>query len=66
MSLRKNRPIVSPTQFLAKINTQLFPTIKSIQNKTVTSEIFKKLPKENNNPLGENSPNLVTLVVLVS
>jgi hypothetical protein len=66
MSLRKNRPIVSPTQFFAKINTQLFPTIKSIQNKTVTSEIFKKLPKENNNPLGENSPNLVTLVVLVS
>jgi hypothetical protein len=23
---------------------------------------FKKLPKENNPPIGENSPNLVTLV----
>jgi hypothetical protein len=26
-----------------------------------TSEIFKKLPKVNNNPFGENLPNLVTL-----
>jgi hypothetical protein len=24
---------------------------------------LKKLPKENNHPVGENSPNLVTLVV---
>jgi hypothetical protein len=28
----------------------------------VGSEIFKNLPKANNRPLGENSPNLVTLV----
>jgi hypothetical protein len=26
-----------------------------------TSVIFIKLPKENNRPIGENSPNLVTL-----
>jgi hypothetical protein len=26
-----------------------------------TSVFFKKLPKENNRPKGENSPNLVTL-----
>jgi hypothetical protein len=26
-----------------------------------TSAIFNKLPKANNHPLGENSPNLVTL-----
>jgi hypothetical protein len=26
-----------------------------------TSVIFKKLPKENNHPIGESSPNLVTL-----
>jgi hypothetical protein len=26
-----------------------------------TSVIFNKLPKVNNHPLGENSPNLVTL-----
>jgi hypothetical protein len=28
----------------------------------VTSIIFGKLAKESNHPLGENSPNLVTLV----
>jgi hypothetical protein len=28
-----------------------------------TSVIFNLLPKVNNHPLGENSPNLVTLVV---
>jgi hypothetical protein len=32
----------------------------------VTSVIFKKLPKVNNYPLGENSPNLVTLPGLKS
>jgi hypothetical protein len=26
-----------------------------------TSEIFKKIPKKNNHPIGENSRNLVTL-----
>jgi hypothetical protein len=29
------------------------------------SVIFMNLPKENNHPLGENSPNLVTLLVAV-
>jgi hypothetical protein len=28
-----------------------------------TSVIFKKLPKVNNHPLGENSSNLVTLML---
>jgi hypothetical protein len=26
-----------------------------------TSVIYQKLPKDNNRPMGENSPNLVTL-----
>jgi hypothetical protein len=29
--------------------------------KVVRSEIFEKLPKVNNRPMGENSPNLATL-----
>jgi hypothetical protein len=29
------------------------------------SVIFKKVPKENNRPKGENSPNLVTLLANV-
>jgi hypothetical protein len=29
----------------------------------VTFAIFKKLPKSNNRPLDENSPNLVTLIM---
>jgi hypothetical protein len=39
---------------------------KSSPKMWVTSVIFKKLPKVNNYPLGENSPNLVTLPGLKS
>jgi hypothetical protein len=35
---------------------------KSIPNILATSATFRKLPKVNNHPNGENSPNLVTLV----
>jgi hypothetical protein len=31
-----------------------------------TSVIFKKLPKVNNHLLGENSPNLVTLIMVLN
>jgi hypothetical protein len=34
--------------------------------KWITSVLFKKLPKENNHPTGENSPNLVTLIAIPS
>jgi hypothetical protein len=36
---------------------------KSCPNILATFVIFKKLPKENNRTMGENSPNLVTLFV---
>jgi hypothetical protein len=36
---------------------------KSSPKICATSVIFKTLPKENNPPLGENSPKLVTLIV---
>jgi hypothetical protein len=35
---------------------------KSSPNIWSTPVIFKKLPKENNHPMGENSPNPVTLL----
>jgi hypothetical protein len=34
---------------------------KSSPQNQATSVVFKKLPKENNGPLGKNSSNLVTL-----
>jgi hypothetical protein len=39
---------------------------KSSQRIWPTSEILNKLPKINNCPIGENSPNLVTLLSLQS
>jgi hypothetical protein len=36
---------------------------KSCPKFEATSVIFKKLSKENNRPMGENSPYLVTLLV---
>jgi hypothetical protein len=45
---------MSPNHFFVKINTQQVPW--------KTSVIFKPLlPKVNNRPIGEHSPNLVTL-----
>jgi hypothetical protein len=35
--------------------------VKINGKKWATSAIFKKLPKVNNHPMSENSPNLVTL-----
>jgi hypothetical protein len=38
-------------------------TVEKSSPKTLAAfEIFKKLPKENYHPTGENSPNLVALV----
>jgi hypothetical protein len=36
---------------------------KSSTNMWATSVIFKRLPKVNNHLLGENSPNLITLIL---
>jgi hypothetical protein len=47
---------------LWKLIHNLRRRIKYPQN-VATFVIFKKLPKVNNRPLGENSPNLVTLFV---
>jgi hypothetical protein len=55
MSLRKNRPKCSPSHFCQNLNLEIDLW------KKVTQNIFKKLPKENKSPIGENSPNLVTL-----
>jgi hypothetical protein len=35
---------------------------KFIPKFSAISEIFEKLPNENNRPMGENSPNLATLL----
>jgi hypothetical protein len=35
---------------------------KRMAKMRTTFVIFRKLPKENNHPFGENSPNLVTLL----
>jgi hypothetical protein len=41
--------------FFVKINTEHLSR-KKVAQKIATSVIFKKLPKENNRPMGENSP----------
>jgi hypothetical protein len=40
----------------------LYQWNKSSPKLWASSVIFKKLPKEHNQPMGENSPNLVTMV----
>jgi hypothetical protein len=35
--------------------------VEKMPKNLATSVLKKKLPKENNQPIGENSPNLVTL-----
>jgi hypothetical protein len=54
-----------PNIFLSKlIHTYISFTVeKSIQNLWATSVIFKKLPKENNLPIGEKAHNLVALIL---
>jgi hypothetical protein len=39
---------------------------KSSQKMRATFLVFKTLPKVNNHPMGENSPNLVTLLLIAS
>jgi hypothetical protein len=46
--------------FLPKLIHNFLPWKKAAQNLGYCC-IFKKLPKEYNRPIGENSPNMVTL-----
>jgi hypothetical protein len=59
MSLLKNHPKCSPTN-LSKLTHNLNHG-KSSQKCGLHRGFKKNLPKVNNRPLGENSPNLVTL-----
>jgi hypothetical protein len=61
MSFVKNRP--SSTHFLVKINTQPIPWEKVTKKFRLLRQFSQKLPKVNNGPMGENSPNLVTLFI---
>jgi hypothetical protein len=60
MCLWKYRPKSSPTHLLSKC-LHYFYLRKSSQKTLVVSISFIKLPKVNNDPIGQNSPNLVTL-----
>jgi hypothetical protein len=60
MSLIKNRPKDSPTIFLSKLTHNLSREQKISQRLALL--FASKLPKYvNSRPIGENSPNLVTL-----
>jgi hypothetical protein len=52
----KNRPNCSPYQVLPKLIHSF------VSEKNWATSVTKKLPKEHNIPIGENSPNLVTLL----
>jgi hypothetical protein len=60
--LVKNSTKCGATLIMSKI-LHLFFGGKSGPEIWATFVIFKRLPKENNHPIGENSPNLVTLPV---
>jgi hypothetical protein len=62
MSLWKIRSKCSPTNFLLKLLHNIFRG-KSCLKLFASSKFFKKLPKENNQPISKISPNLVTLFV---
>jgi hypothetical protein len=55
----KNRPKCGPTALLSKLINIVFRD----KLKPIYLDYFGnlQLPKENNHPIGENSPNLVTL-----
>jgi hypothetical protein len=55
----KNFTKCSPSLFV-KFNAQLFPWKRVTQ---LLLQFSKKLPKEKNCPMGENSPNLATLAL---
>jgi hypothetical protein len=61
MSLRKYGPKRGPTHFLAKLVNSHYRGKSNQKMSNATFVIFEKPPKENNRPMGENSPNLVTL-----
>jgi hypothetical protein len=56
----KNRPIGCPTQFVKTI-TYITCTGEKVAQKFELLLYLKNLAKVNNCPMGENSPNLVTL-----
>jgi hypothetical protein len=60
MSLSKNRPKHCPIHFFVKIKI----IWKRVAQKLIwdISLFFQKLAKLNNHPIGEKSPNLVTLI----
>jgi hypothetical protein len=62
MSLGKNRQKCSLIHFWQN-GCKTFALEKSSKKIQVTSDTLKELPKVSNSPLGENSPNLVTLLV---
>jgi hypothetical protein len=62
MILCEYRTKCSPTDILTTLIHNFFRGIDVGRKLWATSEIFKRLPKENFLPKGENSPNLVTLV----
>jgi hypothetical protein len=52
----------SPTHFLSNLNINIsLNVVTSKPNVWASAVIFINPPKENNHPMGENSPNLVTL-----
>jgi hypothetical protein len=59
----KNSPKNSPNTIFVKSNAQLLCTVvnSSLIIRAI-SFIFTKLPKVNSRPIGEKSPNLVTLI----
>jgi hypothetical protein len=65
MSVWKNDPKSNPSHFFVEIYEQLF----TVENKQPGNSgyfwIFQNNSLENNRPTGENSPNLVTLIVRV-
>jgi hypothetical protein len=65
MSLWKNRPKCDPTHFFVKANTSFSPKLAP-KFVLLLYAVLKKLPQESDHSLGENLPNLVTLIVAIS
>jgi hypothetical protein len=61
VSFEKNRPKYSPIHCLSKLIHNFCSGEKKAKMRS-TSVIFIKLPKVNSHPMGENSPDLVTLL----
>jgi hypothetical protein len=62
MRLKKSRPKSRPNPFLVKNFKHNFDQGKSSPIICAISAVFAKLPKVLSRPIGENSPNLVTLL----